>query len=93
MFLGVPLMPIVLLGLVTIVPIGWLLAFRRLLWALGLLVVFFVVYLWMRGISKRDPWRTKQEMLRMRMRKMSGNKAIWGGISYGPLVLKRRTKQ
>jgi type IV secretory pathway VirB3-like protein len=93
MFMGVPLVPFVLLGLVTIVPTGWLIAFRMYSWVLGLVVIFFVAYLWMRIISKRDPWRTKQELMRIRMRRMPGNKAIWGGISYGPLALKRRTKQ
>jgi len=41
-------------------------------------------------ITKQDSWRTKQELLRLRLRRQKGNTAIWGGVSYGPLRLKRR---
>jgi type IV secretory pathway VirB3-like protein len=40
-------------------------------------------------ISKHDGWRTKQEFLRMRTRAPKGNVQIWGGVSYGPLRLKK----
>ena len=46
-------------------------------------------FIWLRLLSKRDGWRTKQEILRMRTRARKGNAHIWGGISYGPLRIKK----
>ena len=90
LFIGVPLVPVVLLGMVTVLPMGWLIGFRSYYSALVLLLVFLGVFIWMRMVTKKDAWRTKQEIMRMRMRRNKGNAQIWGGVSYAPFVLKVR---
>ena len=90
MFIGVPLVPVVLLGMVTVLPMGWLIAFRLYYAALVMLLVFLGAFVWMRMVTKKDAWRTKQEIMRMRMRRNKGNEQIWGGVSYAPFVLKVR---
>jgi type IV secretory pathway VirB3-like protein len=56
-------------------------------------IAFISGFIWLRLLSKRDGWRTKQELLRMRARAKKGNVQIWGGVSYGPLRLKKHTAQ
>jgi type IV secretory pathway VirB3-like protein len=88
MFMGVPLVPMILLSMSTILPLGWLFVFQKYIPSLFLLSIFFCGFIWMRITSKRDPWRTKQEVLRFRMRYRKGNPHIWGGISYAPFKLR-----
>jgi type IV secretion system protein VirB3 len=90
LFIGVPLVPMMLLSLATMMPLGWLMVLRFYKTSVLLLLLFLVGYVWMRGITKQDGWRTKQELLRMRLRRQKGNTRIWGGVSYCPLRLKRR---
>lgn len=90
MVIGVPLVPAVLLSLATLLPVGWMVILKSWLGALVMILAFFCGFIWMRIISKRDPWRTKQELMRLRLRSRQGNKEIQGGISYGPLRFKKR---
>lgn len=88
MFMGVPLGPMVLLSMSTIIPFGILFIFQKYIPSLMVLTVFFSVFIWMRITTKHDPWRTKQEVLRFRMRFKKGNPQIWGGMSYAPFKLR-----
>jgi type IV secretion system protein VirB3 len=88
---GVPLVPMVVLSLTTLLPLAWFVLFQLYLLSFLLLTIFLTVYLWMRSLTNKDPWRTKQELLRLRVRLKKGNQAIWGGISYGPGRLKKRS--
>jgi type IV secretory pathway VirB3-like protein/HKD family nuclease len=88
MFMGVPLMPMVILSVTTIPPLGLLFIIQKYIPSLMLLTVFLAVFIWMRLTTKHDPWRTKQEVLRFRMRYRRGNPQIWGGMSYAPYKLR-----
>lgn len=88
MFMGVPLGPMVLLSMSTIIPFGILFIVQKYILSLMLLTVFFAVFIWMRNTTKHDPWRTKQEVLRFRMRFKKGNPHIWVGMSYAPFKLR-----
>lgn len=87
---GVPLVPIVVLSLVTIIPLAVFVIARVYTMSLVFILVFLTGFIWLRLISKHDGWRTKQEILRMRTRAQKGNVHIWGGVSYGPLRIKKR---
>lgn len=88
MFMGVPLLPMVILSVATIPPLGLLFIFQKYIPSLMLLILFLSVFIWMRITTKHDAWRTKQEVLRFRMRYRKGNPQIWGGMSYAPFKLR-----
>lgn len=88
MFIGVPLLPMVTLSVATIPPLGLLFIFQKYIPSLMLLILFASVFIWMRITSKHDAYRTKQEVLRFRMRYRKGNPQIWGGMSYAPFKLR-----
>ena len=87
---GVPLVPMVVLCLGTIQPLAFFVIFQLYVLALIMAFVFVSGFIWLRLLSKRDGWRTKQEILRMRTRARKGNVQIWGGFSYGPLRIKKQ---
>ncbi len=89
MIAGVPLVPMVALCLGTIQPLAICLIVQFYAAALLLAGLFVGAFIWLRMISKHDGFRTKQELLRMRTRRHKGNLQIWGGVSYGPLRLKK----
>jgi len=86
---GVPLVPMVILSLGTLQPMAIAVIFQFYYLVLVLVVLFLTGFIWMRLLSKRDGWRSKQEFLRLRLRAQKGNPKIWGGISYSPLRIKR----
>lgn len=86
---GVPLVPMVILCLGTLQPLAFFVILQFYLLALLASILFLTGFIWLRLLSKRDGWRTKQEILRMRTRARKGNAHIWGGISYGPLRIKK----
>jgi len=86
---GVPLVPVVLLSLATLQPLAFAVIFQFYTVAVLLVILFLTGFIWMRMLSKRDGWRSKQEFLRFRLRAQKGNSGIWGGVSYGPLRIKR----
>ena len=88
MFIGVPLVPMVLLSMSTVIPFGLLFIIQKYIPSLMLLILFLSVFVWMRITTKHDAWRTKQEVLRFRMRYRKGNPQIWGGMSYAPFKLR-----
>lgn len=90
MIAGVPLFPMVILCLTTIQPLAFFFMLQFYTLALITAVLFLTGFIWLRMISKHDGWRTKQEILRMRTRAQKGNVHIWGGVSYGPLRIKKR---
>lgn len=90
--MGVPLLPMVLLFAFTLIPLGWSTIFGFHSAAIVFLCIFLAGFIWMRGLTKRDPWRTKQEIMRLILRARSGNVNLWGGVSYSPLRLKKRSK-
>lgn len=86
---GVPLVPMVILCLSTFQPLAVFVILQ--FYALAVIAgfIFLTGFIWLRLLSKRDGWRTKQEILRMRTRARKGNVQIWGGVSYGPLRIKK----
>jgi phosphatidylserine/phosphatidylglycerophosphate/cardiolipin synthase-like enzyme len=72
----------------TIIPFGILFIIQKYIPSLMLLILFISVFIWMRITTKHDAWRTKQEVLRFRMRYRKGNPQIWGGMSYAPFKLR-----
>ena len=88
MFMGVPLMPMICLAAPTVLPLGFTVIFNKFSITPFFAAIFLVGFLWMRIISKKDAWRTKQEVMRLQIRFRKGNSKIWGGISYAPFALK-----
>lgn len=86
---GVPLVPMVILCLGTLQPLAFFVILQFYTLALFASILFLTGFIWLRLLSKLDGWRTKQEILRMRTRARKGNAQIWGGISYGPLRIKK----
>ncbi|WP_431310390.1 VirB3 family type IV secretion system protein [Limnohabitans lacus] len=86
---GVPLVPIVVLSLTTLMPLAIFVIARIYVMVPVFILIFLTGFLWLRLISKKDGWRFKQEFLRFRLRAQKGNPQIWGGISYSPLRIKK----
>jgi type IV secretion system protein VirB3 len=87
---GVPLVPMVILSLGLLQPLAFFVIFQFYTLALLMVILFLTGFIWLRLLSKSDGWRTKQELLRMRTRMRAGNVQIWGGISFGPLRIKKQ---
>ncbi len=88
---GVPIVPLILIGGLTLLVSVWLYYLVSGYVSLGLLLISIPVLLWMRQTTKTDDQRLRQVMMRARMRLRHGpSRAIWGAISYGPLTWKTR---
>ena len=92
LFLGVPLVPFVLLGVSTMVPVGWCVVFQAFIPAIALSLIGITLFLGMRHITRQDPWRTRQFLMRLKMRRIQGNYAQWGAISHSPFTYVQRGK-
>jgi type IV secretory pathway VirB3-like protein len=92
LFLGVPLLVLVLSGLATMLIAGTLARFISVWAALPVILAFAIFFFWAKAITKLDEWRLAQVMQKLRLRK--GNKAVKsvGGLIYSPYqLLKRKT--
>jgi len=90
MFLGAPMVPVILVT-----------GFAVLLAMLGLFVSAYIsiavitayvpVYGWMRAVTKMDDQRLNQLILRLRMRaRMQRARQSWGALTYVPIGYKKR---
>lgn len=91
MFIGVPMIPFLLItGLFAIVGawLAWLLSGYI---ALALLIFYIPILLWMRSVSKKDDQRLRQILLRWRLRfRHLAVRRAWGAVSYSPIRYKKR---
>lgn len=88
---GVPIVPLILIGGLTLLMAVWLYYLVSGYVSLGLILIAIPIMLWMRQTTKTDDQRLRQVMMRARMRLRHGpSRAIWGAISYGPLAWKTR---
>lgn len=86
---GVPLVPFVLVaGLFSVLSL-YSFVYGTPPLTISLLVIFGVVYGWMRQVSRKDEHRLGQLMLRARLRGRNLNKKHWGAASLAPRELKR----
>ena len=91
---GVPIVPLILIGGLTLLVSVWLYYLVSGYVSLGLVLIAIPIVLWMRQTTKTDDQRLRQVMMRARMRLRHGtSRATWGAISYGPLSWKTRRAQ
>jgi len=88
---GVPIVPLILIGGLTLLLSVWLYYLVSGYVSLGLILSTIPIVLWMRQTTKTDDQRLRQVLMRARMRLRHGaSRAIWGAISYGPLTFTKR---
>lgn len=88
---GVPIVPLILIGGVTLLLSVWLYYLVSGYVSLGLILCTIPIVLWMRQTTKADDQRLRQVLMRARMRFRQGpSRSIWGAISYGPLTFTKR---
>ena len=90
MFLGVPMIPFILLTGFAVLA-GMLLLFLNALLTILVIALYLPIFVWMRMATRQDDQRLHQLMLRLRMRaRMSGARSHWGALTYTPLKFKKR---
>ena len=88
---GVPIVPLILIGGLSLLVSVWLYYLVSGYVSLALVLITIPIVLWMRQTTKTDDQRLGQVMMRARMRLRHGpSRAAWGAISYGPLSWKSR---
>ena len=88
---GVPIVPLILIGGLTLLVSVWLYYLVSGYLSLALVLITIPILLWMRQTTKTDDQRLRQVMMRARMRFRHGpSRGTWGAISYGPLSWKTR---
>lgn len=90
MFIGIPLMPFLLVSGCFLLLIVWFMQFVSGYAAFMLFLVYVPILLVMRQITKKDDQRLRQMLLRARMRLRHANKPYWQTISFAPLRYKKR---
>lgn len=90
LFLGVPMIVMVLSGLATMLLAGSLAIFFSGWAALPVVIAFAIFYFWARAITKIDEWRLAQVMQKLKLRKLVKALEPLGGILYAPLELRKR---
>ena len=91
---GVPIVPLILMGGLTLLLAVWLYYLVSGYVSLGLVLSAIPILLWMRQTTKTDDQRLRQVMMRARMRlRHRPGRATWGAISYSPLSWKSRRSQ
>ena len=90
MFLGVPLLVIVLGGIGALLLAGTLAIFVSPWAALVCIITFVIFCIWARMVTSFDDWRLLQIFQRLRIRPNKGNFSRFGGVSYAPYKLHRR---
>jgi len=91
LLMGVPMIPLILLGLSCLLPIGILIiVFQKFILPLVLTVIFFALFFYMRHVTKKDPWLLEAKRKRLMLRRRKGDVARWGGVSYGPTKMTRK---
>jgi len=88
---GVPIVPLILIGGLTLLVSIWLYYLVSGYLSLGIVLISIPIVLWMRQTTKTDDQRLRQVMIRARMRlRHRPSRATWGAISYGPLSWKTK---
>ena len=91
---GVPIVPLILIGGLTLLLSVWLYYFVSGYVSLALVLIAIPIVLWMRQTTKTDDQRLHQVMMRARMRLRNGpSRTTWGAISYSPLSWRTRRSQ
>jgi type IV secretory pathway VirB3-like protein len=90
LFLGVPMIVLILSGLATLLLAGSLSIFISGWAALPVVVAFFIFYFWARAITRLDEWRLFQVIQRTKLRNSSKASKKLGGVLYTPVELKVR---
>lgn len=91
MFMGVPMIPFVLVSGFFLILAVWLFYLISPYVTLLLIFAYIPIVVWMRQITKKDDQRLKQMLMRARMRvRQRAGRALWGAISYSPVRYKRR---
>ena len=87
------MIPLILLGLACLLPVGFLIVvFRNITLAILLMVVFAIGLLYMRYVAKKDAWLFEAKLKRLWLRRRKGNTDQWGALSYSPTRMKRTTR-
>ncbi len=91
---GVPIVPLILIGGLSLLVSVWLYYLVSGYVSLGIVLITIPFILWMRQTTKTDDQRLRQAMMRARMRLRHGpSRATWGAISYSPLSWKTQRSQ
>lgn len=91
MFMGVPMIPFVLVSGIVLILAVWLFYLISPYVTLFVILTYIPIVVWMRQITKKDDQRLKQMLMRARMRgRQRAGRALWGAISYSPIRYKRR---
>lgn len=86
-FMGVPVVPFVVITVLLAVPGFWALILVGLWLAAIFWATWLPLYLTMRFVSRNDPWALLQIFMRWRVRLPHANRVHWGAITYSPLRL------
>ncbi len=90
MFLGAPMVPVILVTGLAIM-LAMLGLFVSAYISIAVITAYVPIYMWMRLVTKSDDQRLNQLILRLRMRaRMQGGRRSWGALTYIPLVFKKR---
>ena len=90
MFLGAPMIPVILLAGTTVM-VAMLGLFISPLVPVAVIPIAIPVYAWMRVVAKTDDQRLNQLILRVRLRaRMAAGRDHWGALTYVPLSYKAR---
>ncbi len=88
---GVPIVPLILIGGLTLLLAVWLYYLVSGYVSLVLVLITIPMMFWMRQTTKTDDQRLRQMIMRARMRFRHGpSRGTWGAISYSPLSWKIR---
>ena len=90
LFLGVPMIVMVLSGLATMLLAGSLAIFFSGWAALPVVIAFVIFFFWAKAITKIDAWRLSQVMQKLKVRKLNKTVQSIGGIAYTPYQLHKR---
>ena len=90
MVMGIPMLPFILVALTCALTVMYSVMLSNLLLTLALILASGIVFFWMRSISKLDPWRLNQRLLRFKLRQKIGASTRWNGVSFAPYSLKKR---
>lgn len=85
MLVGVPLMPLLLLGGITLLLVFWGGMFVSGWVAVATIVAAIPIFIWMRTVSKKDDQRLHQMFIRLKLSIPQRNKKFWKARSYAPV--------
>ena len=90
MIMGIPLMPLIIVGLFGVLSTLWCLQLVGPFLAFAMALVTLAVLMVMRLISKVDDQKLNQMLLRLQSLAARRNRGYWGGQSSSPLDYRRQ---